>query len=40
MVPEALAASGFLDPSLRDDRIALGHAIERVLEALLATDKR
>jgi hypothetical protein len=34
---EALAANGFLDPSLRDDRHDLGHAIERLLEALLAT---
>jgi hypothetical protein len=39
VLPKALAASGFLDPSLRDDRSTLGHAIRALLQALLATDK-
>jgi hypothetical protein len=37
-VPLALIAAGFLAADAGDDRQAIGHAIERLIEALVAAD--
>ena len=37
-VPELLIAAEFLSPDAGDDRAAIGHAIERLIEALVVAD--
>jgi hypothetical protein len=32
---ERLVAAGFLDAATQDDRVALGHALERLVDALV-----